>query len=87
MSILQNRILVATEAADLLQAEADTLRQMMTAPPEHAEWPDDAPEARADHDRMILAAHKLRQMADDMRRDLNWMHLVTGQAQRGGRAA
>ena len=75
--ILAARIDVAERAADLLEAEARTLRLMHTVAPAH-DWAPDDSTAQADHDRMLLTARQLRTMAGEMRIEIDLMERMSG---------
>lgn len=74
---LAARISLIERSAEMHEAEADCLRRMHTLAPHHQWEPDDST-AQADHDQMLLVSHQLRQLARELHKELDWMHLVTG---------
>ena len=71
------RIDAIERAADLLDAEARTLRLMHTVAPAH-EWAPDDSTAQADHDQMLLSARQLRTIAGEMRVEIDVMERTGG---------
>ena len=76
--MLAARIDLADTTADLIEQQAHNLRLTHTLGPDH-QWPaDDNTTARAEHDRLLLVACQMREMAREMRTEIDLMERITG---------